>query len=69
MISFMIDWFDLLVVQGMDSQESSPTPQFKSIQSLKDHSCVVVKGLAEVNETISHAVQGHPRWMGHDEEF
>ena len=28
-ISFMIDWFDLLAVQG--TQESSPTPQFKSI--------------------------------------
>ena len=29
LISFRMDWFDLLVVQ--DSQESSPTPQFKSI--------------------------------------
>ena len=27
-----IDWFDLLAVQGI--QESSPTPQFKSINSL-----------------------------------
>ena len=31
LISFKIDWFDLLAVQG---QESSPTPQFKSINSL-----------------------------------
>ena len=31
MISFKIDWFDLLPVQG--TQESSPTPQFKSINS------------------------------------
>ena len=30
LISFRIDWLDLLAVQG-DSQESSPTPQFKSI--------------------------------------
>ena len=30
LISFRIDWFDLLA----DSQESSPTPQFKSINSL-----------------------------------
>ena len=30
--SFRIDWFDLLAVQG-HSQESSPTPQFKSINS------------------------------------
>ena len=29
LISFRIDWFDLLAVQG--TQESSPTPQFKSI--------------------------------------
>ena len=32
LISFRIDWFDLLAVQG--SQESSPTPKFKSINSL-----------------------------------
>ena len=31
LISFRIDWFDLLAVQG--SQESSPTPKFKSINS------------------------------------
>ena len=39
LISFSIDWFDLLAVQGTlksprDSQESSPTPRFKSINSL-----------------------------------
>ena len=32
LISFRIDWFDLLPVQG-NSQESSPAPQFKSISS------------------------------------
>ena len=31
LISFRIDWLDLLAVQG--SLESSPTPQFKSINS------------------------------------
>ena len=30
LISFRMDWLDLLAVQG-NSQESSPTPQFKSI--------------------------------------
>ena len=30
LISFRMDWLDLFAVQG-DSQESSPTPQFKSI--------------------------------------
>ena len=33
LISFTIDWFDLLSVQGT-FQESPPTPQFKSISSL-----------------------------------
>ena len=32
LISFRMDWLDLLAVQ--DSQESSPTPEFKSINSL-----------------------------------
>ena len=32
LISFRIDWFDLLAVQG--TLESSPTPQFKSINCL-----------------------------------
>ena len=31
LIAFRIDWLDLLAVQG--TQESSPTPQFKSINS------------------------------------
>ena len=34
LISFRMDWVDLLAAQGRDSQESSPTPQFKSINSL-----------------------------------
>ena len=33
LISFRMDWLDLLVVCPRDSQESSPTPQFKSINS------------------------------------
>ena len=32
LISFRMDWLDLLAVQG--TQKSSPTPQFKSINSL-----------------------------------
>ena len=34
LISFRMDWLDLLAVQGRHSQESSPIPQFKSINSL-----------------------------------
>ena len=35
-ISFSMDWLDLFAVQGtlLQHQESSPTPQFKSINSL-----------------------------------
>ena len=32
-ISFTIDWFDLLAIQGTLKSLSSPTPQFKSISS------------------------------------
>ena len=32
LMSFMVDWFDLLAVQG--TQESSPAPEFKNINSL-----------------------------------
>ena len=31
LISFRMDWLDLLACSSRDSQESSPTPQFKSI--------------------------------------
>ena len=33
LISFRMDWLDLLACSPRDSQESSPTPQFKSINS------------------------------------
>ena len=33
LISFRMDWLDLLAVQGTLNQESSSTPQFKSINS------------------------------------
>ena len=33
LISFRMDWLDLLAVQPRDSQEYSPAPQFKSINS------------------------------------
>ena len=34
LISFRIDWFNCLAVHGTHSQESSPAPQFESINSL-----------------------------------
>ena len=33
LISFRMDWLDLLAISPRDSQGSSPTPQFKSINS------------------------------------
>ena len=47
LISFRIDWLDLLAVQGT-LKESSPTPQFKSINSL--HSAFFIVQLS------------HPYW-------
>ena len=34
-----------------------------------DHSLVMAKGIASPNEAMTHGTQGHPRWMGHSEEF
>ena len=34
-----------------------------------NHNLVVVKALTELNEAMSRAMQGYPRWMGHSEEF
>ena len=34
-----------------------------------DHSLVVAKGLAGINETMSHAVEGHSRWTSQGGEF
>ena len=42
LISFRMDWLDLLAVQW-DSQESSPTPQFKSINSSASTWTVILK--------------------------
>ena len=36
---------------------------------LMDYSLVMVKGLAQLNETMSHARRSHPRQTSHREEF
>ena len=41
----------------------------KVIIPFKDHSLVGAKGLAQLNEATSHAVQGYPRPTDHSEEF
>ena len=55
LISFRIDWLDLLAVQG-DSQESSPTPQFKSIN------CSVLSFLYSPTLTSIHDHWKNHRW-------
>ena len=34
-----------------------------------DHSLVTAKGLVQLSEAISNAVQGHSRQTGHSDEF
>ena len=34
-----------------------------------DHSLVVVKGLAQLNESMNHVMQGHPKRTGHSGKF
>ena len=34
-----------------------------------DHSLVMAKGLAKLNEAMSHAVQGYPKQKGRSGEF
>ena len=48
LISFRIDWFDLLAER--DSQESSPTPQFESINSLAALSLAFDPTLASLHD-------------------
>ena len=48
LISFRMDWLDLLAVQG--SQQSSPTPQFKSINS---------SALSFLHSTITTSIHDH----------
>ena len=42
LISFRMDWVDLLAVQGT-VKDSSPTPQFKSINSWEHSTCFIVQ--------------------------
>ena len=52
LISFRVDWFDLFAVQV--SQESSPTPQFKSVNSL---------GLSFLHRPTLTSIHDH--WKNH----
>ena len=51
LISFKMDWLNLLAVQGT-SQESSPTPQFKSISSLALSFLYQIRSVAQSCPTL-----------------
>ena len=53
-ISFRMDWLDLLAVSPRDPQESSPTPQFKSINS---------SSLSSVHSPTLTSIHDH--WKNH----
>ena len=54
LISFRIDWLNLLAVR--DSQESSPTPQFRSINSSKQHSAFFIVQLSYPYKTTGKTI-------------
>ena len=59
-ISFRIYWFDLLAVQ--DSQESSPEPQFKSINYLVHAQGNGQAPISSINDYI-HSILGQKFFM------
>ena len=54
LISFRIDWFDLAV---QETQESSPTPQFKSINSKKVFSLLYGPTLTSIHDYWKNHIQ------------
>ena len=54
LISFRTDWIDLLAIQG-NSQESSPAPQFESINSLA-HSLLYGPTLTSIHDSWKNLV-------------
>ena len=71
LISFRIDWFDVLAVQV--TQESPPVPQFESINfsvlraSLDDYyvifECKITINMARRSETTTHSVHTVKSWV------
>ena len=57
LISFRIDWFDLLAAQGtINTQGSSPTPQLESISSLVLSQSYVIVWLEHLYMTIKKTI-------------
>ena len=63
LISFRMDWLDLLAV-SQDSQESSPTPQFKSINSsaLKEKEKLTSTGVYVKKPELSFIAGENVKW-------
>ena len=66
MISFRIDWFDLLAVQG--TQESSPGPHFESISSLALILLYVLTltSVHDYRKIIALTIQTFSLYIGHN---
>ena len=43
-------------------------PPYSSLPFM-DHSLTMAKGIVQLSEPMSHAMQGYPRQMGHSGEF
>ena len=54
LLSFRMDWMDLLEAQGTDSQESSPIPQFKA--SILQHSAFFIVQLSHPYMTTGKTI-------------
>ena len=60
LISFRMDWLDLLAVQG--TLEPSPTPQFKSINSSVLTEILSLQANPVLDQGPSNDLIGLPRW-------
>ena len=62
LISFRMDWFDLLAIQGtLKHHNSSPTPQFKNINRNKMHNkCNALE--SSQSHSPSHLWKNHIPW-------
>ena len=61
----LISWFDLLAVQRTLNQESSPTPQFKSINSKKKRKKKSINSLALIFLYRPTLIYIHDSWKNH----
>ena len=64
-----IDAFELWSSISLLSLSTKGQTDFKPQSQKINQSDHMDHGLVQLSETMSHAVQGHPRWTGHGGEF